>query len=70
MIFKDVVHYVDHGDKRTDFLDRMVITVPTTSPSQPKKPSIPSMNGAAHANTAWNTINIMMELELIIKKSI
>ena len=22
MIFKDVVHYVDQGDKRTDFLDR------------------------------------------------
>ena len=25
MIFKDVVHYVDHGDKRTDFLDRIFL---------------------------------------------
>ena len=23
MIFKDVVHYVDQEDKRTDFLDRI-----------------------------------------------
>ena len=25
MIFKDVVHYVDQGDKRTDFLDRIFL---------------------------------------------
>lgn len=27
MIFKDVVHYVDQEDKRTDFLDRVHISL-------------------------------------------
>ena len=32
---------------------------PRNSPSQPKKDSIPSINGAAQANTAWKITNII-----------
>ena len=35
------------------------ICCPINSPNQPKNVSIPSINGAAQAKTAWKTTNIM-----------